>query len=54
MNFLTRLLANKPNQYWMLIGFGFAFLTLYCATTSNAKIDPKSVVVIWLFDEGSG
>lgn len=38
----------------MLIGFGFVFLTLYCATISNAKIDPKTVVGIWLFDEGNG
>ena len=54
MNSLIRFLVSKPNRYWILIGCGFAFLTVYCATTSHAKIDPKTVAGIWLFDEGNG
>ena len=38
----------------MLISIAVVFITLYCVTTSNAKIDPKAVAGIWLFDEGTG
>jgi len=30
------------------------FISLFTATQSNAKIDPASIVGIWLFDEGKG
>ncbi len=54
MNSLTQFLADKPKQYRRLIGCGFALLAVCYATTSDAKIDPKTVVGIWLFDEGTG
>ena len=54
MNSLIRFLVSKSKRGGILIGCGFAFLTVYCATTSHAKIDPKTVAGIWLFDEGNG
>ena len=54
MNSLTSSFVNKPKQCWMLIGFVVVFLIVCCAATSRAKIDPKTVVGIWLFDEGNG
>ncbi len=54
MNSLIRCLVNEPKRYRMLIGFGFALFTVCFAATSSAKIDPKTVVGIWLFDEGNG
>lgn len=54
MNSLIRFLANKPKRCQILIGFGCALLAVCYATTSHAKIDPKTVVGIWLFDEGTG
>ena len=54
MRDLVRFFVNKPKQYQMLIGVGVVILTAYCATISYAKIDPKTVAGIWLFDEGNG
>ncbi len=54
MNSLIRFLVNRRKQCRMLVGFGFALFAVYWATTSDAKIDPKTVVGIWLFDEGNG
>ena len=38
----------------MLIGIGVVFIALCCVTATTAKIDPKTVAGIWLFDEGNG
>ena len=54
MNAFIRFLVNRPKQYRMLIGLAVALFTVFCATTIDAKIDPGTVVGIWLFDEGNG
>ncbi|MDE0555538.1 MAG: hypothetical protein OXI24_15055 [Candidatus Poribacteria bacterium] len=54
MNSLGRFFANRPKQSRILIGFGFALFAVCYAATGYAKIDPKTVVGIWLFDEGNG
>lgn len=54
MRTLIRSFGGKLKQYQMLIGIGGVILTGYCAMMSDAKIDPKAVVGIWLFDEGTG
>lgn len=51
---LIRFLIRKPEHHRMLIGIGFALVTVCCTTIVNAKIDPEAVVGIWLFDEGTG
>lgn len=37
-----------------LICLSIIVISLLLAGQSNAKIDPKSIVGIWLFDEGKG
>ena len=37
-----------------MIGIAVIIFSGYAAATSSAKIDPKTVVGIWLFDEGTG
>ena len=49
-----RFFVNEPIQSQVLISIAVVLITLCCATTSSAKIDPKKVVGIWLFDEGNG
>jgi hypothetical protein len=39
---------------YFLIGVTFLFIVGLLTTSSYAKIDPKTCVGIWLFDEGSG
>ena len=36
------------------MGIGVVICTIYSAAISSAEIDPKTVVGIWLFDEGTG
>jgi len=39
---------------YLLIGVVVLFAAVMLATQSYAKIDPKTIVGMWLFDEGSG
>ena len=37
-----------------IVGISFIIISLMLAGVSNAKIDPETIVGMWLFDEGSG
>ena len=54
MRSLKELFVNEPIQCRGLISIAVVLITLCCAMTSYAKIDPKTVAGIWLFDEGNG
>ncbi len=54
MRSLRRFFVNEPIQCQMWMSIAVVFITLCCATTSYAKIDPETVAGIWLFDEGNG
>ncbi|MCG9130446.1 LamG domain-containing protein [Candidatus Poribacteria bacterium] len=51
---LKRFFVNEPIRSQVLISITGVLIILCCTTTSSAKIDPKQVVGIWLFDEGNG
>lgn len=51
---LIKCFTAKPKKHHILIGVAVIIFTTYFTTTGRAKIDPKTVVGIWLFDEGNG